>query len=53
MTCRASVGDAGNTYFAMMAENVRTIATAMGGSAAALEGLDVTASWISEAAFRG
>jgi ABC-type Zn uptake system ZnuABC Zn-binding protein ZnuA len=46
-------GEADNTYFAMMAENVRTIATALGGSAAALEGFDVTNSWISEATFRG
>ena len=46
-------GDPENTYFAMMTENVRTIATALGGSAAALEGFDVTDSWISEAVFRG
>ncbi len=46
-------GEPGNTYFAMMTENVRTIATALGGTAEALDGFDVTDSWIPEREFRG
>lgn len=39
-------GDPGNTYLAMMVENVRTIVTSLGGDAAALDGFDVSYSWI-------
>jgi ABC-type Zn uptake system ZnuABC Zn-binding protein ZnuA len=40
-------GDPQNTYVAMMVENVRTIATVLGGDASALDGFDVGDTWIS------
>jgi len=39
-------GGPNNTYFAMMAENVRTIVESLGGDAAALDGVDVSNTWI-------
>ncbi len=42
-------GEAGNTYVAMMVENVRTIVTSLGGDAAALDGFDVGNTWIPRA----
>lgn len=39
-------GDPENTYLAMMVENVRTIVTSLGGDASALDGFDVSFSWI-------
>ena len=39
-------GEAGNTYVAMMVENVRTIVTSLGGDAASLDGFDVGNTWI-------
>ena len=39
-------GDGDNTYLAMMVENVRTIVTSLGGDASALDGFDVSYSWI-------
>ncbi len=39
-------GDPENTYLAMMVENVRTIVTSLGGDASALDGFDVSYSWI-------
>ena len=39
-------GDPRNTYLAMMVENVRTIVTSLGGDAAALDGFNVSYSWI-------
>ena len=39
-------GEAGNTYLAMMVENTRTIVTSLGGEASALDGFDVSASWV-------
>ncbi len=39
-------GEAGNTYVAMMVENVRTIVTSLGGDAGALDGFDVGNTWI-------
>ena len=44
-------GDAGddeNTYFAMMVQNVRTMTVALGGDAAALDGLEFGDTWIRE-----
>ena len=38
-------GEAGNTYVAMMVENVRTIVTSLGGDAGALDGFDVGNTW--------
>lgn len=42
-------GEAGNTYVAMMVENVRTILTSLGGDAGALDGFDVGNTWIPRA----
>lgn len=42
-------GEAGNTYVAMMVENVRTIVTSLGGDAGALDGFDVGNTWIPRA----
>ncbi len=39
-------GDPRNTYLAMMVENARTIVESLGGDAAALDGFDVSYSWI-------
>ena len=39
-------GEAENTYLAMMVENVRTIVTSLGGDGSALDGVDVSYSWI-------
>lgn len=39
-------GEPGNTYLAMMVENARTIVTSLGGDASALDGVDVSYSWI-------
>ncbi len=39
-------GDPNNTYLAMMVENVRAIVTSLGGDASALDGFDVSYSWI-------
>lgn len=39
-------GEAGNTYLAMMVENARAIVTSLGGDASALDGFDVSLSWI-------
>jgi ABC-type Zn uptake system ZnuABC Zn-binding protein ZnuA len=44
-------GDPQNTYVAMMVENVRTIATVLGGDASALDGFDVGDTWISVVEF--
>jgi len=38
-------GDAENTLVAMMVENVRTMVTALGGDASALDGFDVGSTW--------
>ena len=39
-------GDPQNTYLAMMTENVRTLVTALGGNAAALDGFDTADTWL-------
>ena len=39
-------GDPRNTYLAMMVENARTIVESLGGDASALDGFDVSYSWI-------
>ena len=39
-------GDSNNTYFAMMVENVRTIVVSLGGDAGALDGVNVSDTWI-------
>ena len=39
-------GEPDNTYVAMMVEDVRTIVTALGGDASALDGFDVGDTWI-------
>ncbi len=39
-------GEAGNTYVAMMVENVRTIVTSLGGDAGALDGFEVGNTWV-------
>ncbi len=44
-------GDPHNTYLAMMAENVRTLALTLGGDPAALDPLDLTDTWRPYAAF--
>ena len=41
-----SPGDAINTYFSMMIENVRTIVISLGGDATILDGVDVSDTWI-------
>ena len=38
-------GDAGNTLVGMMVENVRTMVTALGGDASALDGFDTGSTW--------
>ena len=38
-------GDAGNTLVGMMVENVRTMVTALGGNASALDGFDTGSTW--------
>ncbi len=40
-----AAGDARNTLIAMMVENVRSMVTALGGDAAALDGFDVRDTW--------
>tara|TARA_Y100000588_G_scaffold384868_2_gene477042 strand:- start:4538 stop:5578 length:1041 start_codon:yes stop_codon:yes gene_type:complete len=39
-------GDIENTYLGMMVENVRTIVESLGGDASALDGFDISFSWI-------
>lgn len=49
----ADAGDVNNTLVAMMVENVRTMAAALGGDAAELDGFDVTDTWEPYAEFEG
>ena len=46
-------GDPTNTYFAMMVENVRAIAQNLGGDIGAMDGADVSNTWIPSAWFDG
>ena len=46
-------GDSTNTYFAMMVENVRAIARSLGGEIDALDGVDVSNTWIPFTRFDG
>ncbi len=45
-------GDPGNTFVAMMVENVRTMTAALGGDASALDGFDAADTWRGFAQFR-